>query len=66
MFIGRQALLMADWMHADRIELLRDLQAFFGLTFKITADAGAGDDAPATVLLSCMGVGYGNMAKKVT
>ena len=44
-----------------RIQLLRDLQTFFGVTFKITPDP-----ANTTVLLTCLGVGFLNMNKRVT
>lgn len=43
------------------IEQLRQLRMFFGVTFKIRAD-----ESSKTVLLSCLGVGYKNVSKKVT
>ena len=42
-------------------QLLRDLRAFFGITFKITPDPES-----TTVLLSCLGTGYLNMNRKIT
>jgi RNA 3'-terminal phosphate cyclase-like protein len=51
---------------AATLRLLRD---FLGVTFKVKADAprsssGAADGG--TVLLSCLGSGYKNVAKQVT
>ena len=43
------------------IQTLRYIRETFGVTFKIKADTDTG-----TVLLSCLGSGYRNMAKKVT
>ncbi|KAE9351238.1 putative RNA 3'-terminal phosphate cyclase-like protein [Phytophthora fragariae] len=43
------------------IECLRHLRDFFGITFKIKPDPET-----KTVLLSCLGVGFKNLAKKVT
>jgi len=47
-------------LHCRSIQLLRDLKQFFGITFKITPDP-----TNSTVLLSCLGVGYMNMNKKI-
>jgi RNA 3'-terminal phosphate cyclase-like protein len=41
-----------------RIQTLRHLRDFFGVTFKISADAGS-----RTVVLSCLGIGYKNLAR---
>ncbi|KAI9922741.1 hypothetical protein PsorP6_002176 [Peronosclerospora sorghi] len=43
------------------IECLRHLREFFGITFKIKPDPET-----KTVLLSCLGIGFKNLAKKVT
>ena len=43
------------------IQYLRHLRDFYGVTFKITAD-----HETKTVELSCMGIGFTNMSKKVT
>eukprot|EP00644_Phytophthora_capsici_P004345 jgi/Phyca11/7190/fgenesh1_pm.PHYCAscaffold_17_\ len=43
------------------IECLRHLRDFFGITFKIKPDPET-----KTVLLSCLGVGFKNLSKKVT
>lgn len=43
------------------MDCLRHIRDVFGVTFKIKPDP-----ATRTVLLSCMGVGYTNFAKKVT
>ena len=42
------------------IQYLRNLRLFFGTTFKIVADEETG-----TVLMSCVGNGYKNFARKV-
>lgn len=54
----------------NRIQYLRDLQDFFGSTFKITQETdndkvvvGA---APDTLLMTCVGIGYVNTNKKAT
>ena len=46
---------------AYTIQTLRHVRDFFGVTFKIVADAET-----CTVMLSCLGTGYRNLAKKVT
>ncbi|KAG9413888.1 rRNA-processing endoribonuclease [Aphanomyces cochlioides] len=43
------------------IQYLRHLRDFFGVTFKIKAD-----NDTKTVLLSCLGLGFKNLSKKVT
>ncbi|OQS00483.1 RNA 3'-terminal phosphate cyclase [Thraustotheca clavata] len=43
------------------IQYLRHLRDFFGVTFKIKADNDS-----KTVLLSCLGLGFKNLSKKVT
>ena len=43
------------------IQFLRHLRDFFGITFKIKPD-----HETKTVFLSCLGIGFTNMAKKVT
>ncbi|KAF0687225.1 Aste57867_20987 [Aphanomyces stellatus] len=43
------------------IQYLRHLRDFFGVTFKIKAD-----NETKTVLLTCLGVGFKNLSKKVT
>eukprot|EP01085_Mycamoeba_gemmipara_P004969 Mycagemm_TRINITY_DN10691_c0_g1::TRINITY_DN10691_c0_g1_i1::g.4969::m.4969 type:complete len:356 gc:universal TRINITY_DN10691_c0_g1_i1:1080-13(-) len=43
------------------IECLRLLREFFGITFKVDADAES-----RTVLLSCLGIGFQNLSKKST
>ncbi|RLN50186.1 hypothetical protein BBJ29_000479 [Phytophthora kernoviae] len=43
------------------IECLRHLRDFFGITFKIKPDPET-----KTVLLSCLGIGFKNLSKKVT
>ncbi|CAK4290458.1 unnamed protein product [Aphanomyces euteiches] len=43
------------------IQYLRHLRDFFGVTFKIKAD-----NDTQTVLLSCLGLGFKNLSKKVT
>lgn len=42
------------------VQYLRDLKDFFGVTFKITTD-----EESKTALLSCMGVGFSNLTKKI-
>ena len=43
------------------VECLRHIRDFFGVTFKLEAD-----QETRTVLLTCLGLGYTNFAKKVT
>ena len=43
------------------VQYLRHLRDFYGITFKIVAD-----QETKTVELSCLGIGFKNMAKKVT
>ena len=43
------------------IQYLGHLKEFFGVTFKIRADRSS-----QSVLLSCLGLGYKNVSKKVT
>ncbi|KAI9144354.1 RNA 3'-terminal phosphate cyclase/enolpyruvate transferase [Paraphysoderma sedebokerense] len=43
------------------IQHLRDLQSFFNVTFKIKPDTNT-----KTILLTCVGVGFSNLNKKVT
>jgi RNA 3'-terminal phosphate cyclase-like protein len=43
------------------IQYLRHLRDFFGITFKIKADTET-----KTIFLSCLGIGFKNLAKKVT
>ena len=43
------------------VECLRHIRDFFGVTFKLDADQES-----RTVLLTCLGLGYTNFAKKVT
>lgn len=45
----------------SRMECLRHIRDVFGVTFKIKPDPET-----KTVLVSCLGVGYTNYAKKVT
>lgn len=45
----------------NRIQYLRHLRDFFGITFKIKPDP-----ATKTVFLSCLGTGFKNLSKKVT
>eukprot|EP00051_Salpingoeca_urceolata_P016461 m.218478 g.218478 ORF g.218478 m.218478 type:complete len:370 (+) comp18683_c0_seq5:254-1363(+) len=47
-------------LSAFAIQHLRDLRAFFGVKFKIKADPET-----KTTLLSCMGIGYKNVNKKI-
>jgi len=42
------------------INYLRDLRDFFGVTFKITPE-----QETRTTFVSCLGVGFGNVSKKV-
>ncbi len=43
------------------VAFLRDLRAFFGVTFKVAADPLD----PGTTLATCLGVGYANLNKKI-
>jgi hypothetical protein len=43
------------------MEMLRHIRDFFGSMFKIAEEESTG-----TVLLQCLGMGYKNLAKKVT
>ncbi len=43
------------------MEMLRHIRDFFGSVFKITEE-----ESTSTVLLQCLGMGYKNLAKKVT
>lgn len=45
----------------NRIQYLRHLRDFFGITFKIKPEP-----ATKTVFLSCLGIGFKNLSKKVT
>ena len=47
--------------HVYRVQCLRDLHKFFGITFKIQPD-----EETDTVLLTCVGVGYTNIGRKAT
>lgn len=48
-------------LSAFSVQTLRHLRDFFGIMFKITPDP-----ANSTVLLSCLGVGYKNVARRST
>jgi RNA 3'-terminal phosphate cyclase-like protein len=53
----------ADFVYVSwsrRIDFLRNLREFFGATFKIEPDTST-----HTVLLTCLGIGYKNLAKKM-
>jgi RNA 3'-terminal phosphate cyclase-like protein len=43
------------------IQYLRDIKAFFGVSFKIQPD-----NSNDTILMTCMGIGYVNQNKKTT
>jgi RNA 3'-terminal phosphate cyclase-like protein len=42
------------------IQYLRDIRDFFGVTFKVAVDG-----ATNTTMMSAMGVGFGNLSKKM-
>jgi RNA 3'-terminal phosphate cyclase-like protein len=42
------------------MQYLRHLRDFFGVTFKIEPDAASG-----TVVLTCLGVGFENLARRL-
>jgi hypothetical protein len=49
------------WVFTNRIQFIRDLKDFFGVTFKIKE---AKESEKEEYMLSCVGVGYTNVAKK--
>lgn len=53
-------------LSAYTMECLRLLRDFFGVTFKIRAEPETKDRYGNTCLLSCLGTGYKNLARKVT
>ena len=59
-FLLIQPVLSWLWL-CDSMEMLRHIRDFFGTMFKIVEETDKG-----TVLLSCLGMGYKNFAKKVT
>lgn len=42
------------------IEMLRNIRKFFGVTFKIEPDVES-----KTVMLTCLGIGFNNMSRRV-
>lgn len=47
-----------------RVQFLRDLRDFFGVTFKIEQINEREDEALAQVRLTCLGIGYTNISKR--
>jgi RNA 3'-terminal phosphate cyclase-like protein len=43
-----------------RIQFLRDIKTFFGVSFKISPAHPSDDEAPSELVYSCYGVGYVN------
>lgn len=46
-----------------RIQYLRDLDAFFGVRFKVQPQKGNDDASSGEVIMSCVGIGFSNVNK---